>query len=200
MEEVIRLQEQYYILAASSRADDRTRVLKHGDTFAVFDRYGDIVPFGLGEQGLYHDGTRYLSVLDLRLNGRRPLLLSSTVREDNDLFVVDLTNPDISLGDDVVFRRDVLHLFRSKFLLESTCYERLRLTNYGRDACILTLSIRCAADFADIFEVRGMKRTGRGRPLPPRFDGGTLALRYMGLDPSSGARVSSGRHHPLDRR
>jgi glycogen debranching enzyme len=182
MEEVIRLQEQYYILAASSSADDRTRVLKHGDTFAVFGRYGDIVPFGLGEQGLYHAGTRYLSVFDLRLNGKRPLLLSSTVRQDNDLFVVDLTNPDMPLGDDAVFRRDVLHVFRSKFLLDSTCYERLRLTNYGRDALTLTLSIRCTADFADIFEVRGMKRICRGRLLPPVSDGGTLVLEYIGLD------------------
>jgi glycogen debranching enzyme len=182
MEEVIRLQDQYYILAASSRADDRTRVLKHGNTFAVFDRYGDIVPFGLGEQGLYHAGTRHLSVLDLRLNGKRPLLLSSTVREDNDLFVVDLTNPDIPIGDDAVFRRDVLHLFRSKFLLESVCYERLRLTNYGRDALTLALSLRCNADFADIFEVRGTRRNRRGRLLPPVFNAGTLVLEYIGLD------------------
>ncbi len=28
----------HHILAASCAADDRTRVLKHGDTFAVFDR------------------------------------------------------------------------------------------------------------------------------------------------------------------
>ncbi len=38
-------------------------MLKHGDTFAVFDHYGDIKPGGLGEEGLYHEGTRYLSCL-----------------------------------------------------------------------------------------------------------------------------------------
>jgi glycogen debranching enzyme len=182
MEEVIRLHDQYYILAASSRADDRTRVLKHGDTFAVFDRYGDVVPFGLGEQGLYHAGTRHLSLLELRLNGKRPLLLSSTVREENDLLVVDLTNPDITLGGDAVFRRDVLHLFRSKFLLDSVCYERLRLTNYGRDPFTLALTLRCAADFADIFEVRGMRRKNRGRQRPAVYDDGSLILEYVGLD------------------
>ena len=32
------------ILAASSLADERTRVLKHGDTFTIFDHYGDISP------------------------------------------------------------------------------------------------------------------------------------------------------------
>jgi hypothetical protein len=31
-----------HILATSCPADERTRALKHGDTFAVFDHYGDI--------------------------------------------------------------------------------------------------------------------------------------------------------------
>jgi len=44
----------YHILAASGSADERTRVLKHGDTVAVFVHYGDIKPGGLGEEGLYH--------------------------------------------------------------------------------------------------------------------------------------------------
>jgi hypothetical protein len=57
----------YHILAASSLADEWSRVLKHGDTFAVFDHYGDIKPGGLGEEGLYHQGTRYLSCLLLEL-------------------------------------------------------------------------------------------------------------------------------------
>ena len=80
MREIIRVKDQYYILATSSLADDRTRVLKQGETFAVFDRYGDIHPLGLGEQGIYHQGMRHLSRLALRLQGSRPLLLSSTVR------------------------------------------------------------------------------------------------------------------------
>ena len=66
MTDVIRVDDRYYILATSSAADDRTRVLKHGETFAVFDRYGDVRPFGMGEQGLYHEGTRMLSSLALR--------------------------------------------------------------------------------------------------------------------------------------
>ena len=44
MEDVIQFKDQFYILATSSLMDDRTRVLKHGETFAVFDRYGDIQP------------------------------------------------------------------------------------------------------------------------------------------------------------
>src|SRR6202142_3396697 len=74
----------YHILAVSSPADERTRVLKHGDTFAIFDHYGDIRPDGLGDAGLYHEGTRFLSRLRLDLEQGRPFLLSSTVRDEND--------------------------------------------------------------------------------------------------------------------
>jgi hypothetical protein len=42
--DVIEVDNQYYILAKSSMADDRTRVLKHGDAFAVFDRYATFSP------------------------------------------------------------------------------------------------------------------------------------------------------------
>src|SRR5690349_14174514 len=73
--DIIEVANEYYILAKSPLADDRTRVLKEGDTFAVFDRYGDIQPFGLGEQGIYHEGTRFLSRLVLEVADKRPLLL-----------------------------------------------------------------------------------------------------------------------------
>src|SRR5262249_6200902 len=59
--------DPFYILAASPQADEQSRVLKQGDTFAVFDHYGDIKPSGMGEEGLYHEGTRYLSRLLLLL-------------------------------------------------------------------------------------------------------------------------------------
>ncbi|HSE65520.1 MAG TPA: glycogen debranching N-terminal domain-containing protein, partial [Gemmatimonadales bacterium] len=61
MSEVIRWNDQFYILASSSLAANRVEVLKHGETFAVFDRYGDIHQVIPGPQGLYHEGTRFLS-------------------------------------------------------------------------------------------------------------------------------------------
>src|SRR5947208_6193433 len=106
----------FHILAAASVADERTRVLKHGDAFAVFDHFGDIKPGGLGEEGLYHEGTRFLSCLILRLGQDRPLFLSSTIKEDNDLLAVDVTNTDIYVQDKLDIPRGTLHLARAKFL------------------------------------------------------------------------------------
>ena len=95
MEDVIQIQDQFYILATSSLADDRTRVLKSGETFAVFNRLGDVEAIGLGEQGLYHRGTRYLSRLALRLGDKVPQLLRSTIQSDNAFLTLDMMNPDL---------------------------------------------------------------------------------------------------------
>src|SRR5207302_10191752 len=149
----------------SSRAVDRAHVLKDGDTFAVFGREGDISAFGLSQHGLYHDGTRYLSRLELRLNGHRPLLLSSRTREDNNVFGADLTNPDTIVNGEVILPRDVVHVFRSRFVWSGACRERIRLMNYGRERITIAASFEFAADFVDIFEVRGSHRDRHGALL-----------------------------------
>src|SRR2546430_6729729 len=96
--EVIRVRNEFYIRSSSARIDVRTRVLKQGDTFAVFDRFGDIETFGTGELGLYYQDTRFLSRLTLKLGKDRPLLLSSTVREDNAVMAVGGPKPELGGG------------------------------------------------------------------------------------------------------
>jgi glycogen debranching enzyme len=182
-DEVVSLHEQHYIQATSSRADDRTRVLKHDETFAVFDRFGDVQPVGLGEQGVYHNGTRFLSRLELRLGGRRPLLLSSTVKKENDLLTVDLATPDLKdQSGEIVLPRGTLHVFRTKFLWRGCCYERLRVSNFATTAVDVELAFSFSADYADIFEVRGSKRERRGTRYEPAVDETRVILSYEGLD------------------
>ena len=182
-DEVVSMHEQFYIQATSSRADDRTRVLKHDETFAVFDRFGDLQPVGLGEQGIYHDGTRFLSRLELRIGGRRPLMLSSTVKKENDLLTVDLATPDIKdQKGEIVLQRGTLHVFRTKFLWRSCCYERLRISNFATTAVDAELALSFSADYADIFEVRGAKRERRGSRQEPVVERARVTLGYEGLD------------------
>jgi glycogen debranching enzyme len=180
--EVIRIRNEFYIRSSSARVDVRTRVLKQGDTFAVFDRFGDIEIFGTGELGLYYQDTRFLSRLTLRLGKDRPLLLSSTVREDNAVMAVDATNPDTWRDSEIVVPRGTLHVFRSKILWEKTCHERLRIHNYGRAAADVSFAIEFDADFADIFELRGMNRERRGRRLETQVGKDGLVLAYEGVD------------------
>jgi glycogen debranching enzyme len=157
-------------------------VLKHGDTFAVFDHYGDIKPGGLGEEGLYHEGTRFLSCLLLELEGRRPFFLSSTIRDENDQLDVALTNPDLLRDGQVRFPLGALHLALRKFLWRGVYYQQLRIRNHALKPLEITLSLHFEADFADIFEVSGMKRKARGQDLVPEVTDDRAVLSYRGLD------------------
>ena len=181
MDDVIRLTDQYYIVAPSG-ATDQARVLKHGESFAVFDRYGDIRQTGLGEQGIYHEGTRFLSHLAFNLGSTNPFLLSSTVQRDNLLVTVDLTNPDVYSNENIVLRRGDLHILRAKFIWQATCYEWLRIANYGLLPVEITFSFHFDSDFADIFEVRGVKREKRGTRLENEIATDSVTLSYRGLD------------------
>jgi len=180
--DIIEIEDQFYIRAQSSFADDRTRVLLHGDTFAIFDRYGDIHPIGFGQQGLFHSDTRYLSRLELRIGNVRPLLLSSTIRDDNILFTVDLTNPDLELASGRFLPRGMLHIFRTKFLLDTTSFERIIIHNYGEEPVDVDLNLAFGADFCDIFEIRGQRREQRGTVLPAEVGATKITFSYRGLD------------------
>jgi glycogen debranching enzyme len=172
----------WHILAASCPADEHTRVLKHGDTFAVFDHYGDIKRGGLGEEGLYHEGTRFLSCLLLELEGSRPFFLNSIVRDENDQLTIALTNPDLLQDGQVRAPLGTLHLALRKFLWQGACYQEFRIKNYGLEPVDTALTLHFAADYADIFEVRGLKRRTRGQDLPPEVTSDCVRLGYRGLD------------------
>ena len=49
---------RFYIESVISFQERRVRTLKHGHTFAVFDRHGDIVVGPGSSEGLYHHDTR----------------------------------------------------------------------------------------------------------------------------------------------
>ncbi|MGH9626803.1 MAG: glycogen debranching N-terminal domain-containing protein, partial [Bryobacteraceae bacterium] len=180
--DVIEVGDHFYIRAQSSLADDRTRVLLHGDSFAVFDRHGDIHPVGFGQQGLFQQDTRYLSRLEFRVCGLRPLLLSSTVREDNILFGIDLTNPELDLPSGRTLPYGALHIYRTKFLLDGSCVEQILVQSYYDTPVDITLTIAFSADFSDIFEVRGQRRVNRGVMLPAEVGPAAVTLSYRGLD------------------
>ncbi|MGK6317302.1 amylo-alpha-1,6-glucosidase [Neorhizobium sp. DT-125] len=174
---------QFFIPAAASLQERRPRTLKHADTFAVFDHNGDVLSGPGSPEGLFHRDTRYLSHLYLTINGKRPMLLSSILRDDNATLTCDLTNPD--LFDDtekLVLGHDLIHLRRSRFLWNARCHERLSVRNYDDRPQHVRIEIAFWADFADLFEVRGTARARRGRYLPAIIEQDSILLSYVGLD------------------
>lgn len=174
--------QHYYIATSQSPTDDRARVLKYGRTFFVFDRLGDVQTTGMGEQGLFFEDTRHLSELMVHLWGTRPLLLSSNVETNSFLFTGDLANLDVSRNNEVVIPRGTLHILRSRFLWKSSCYEEFTFVNHGLADLHVPFRMTFKADFADIFEVRGMHRQRRGRILAPQLEPDSIRLAYDGLD------------------
>ncbi len=170
---------KFCIIARSPTADEFHHILKYGDLFVILNRYGNIQPINLTE-GLYYKDTRFLSKLELRFADALPLFLSSTIKSDNTVLTVDLTNPDI-WKDGKFMPRGSIYLNRTKFLFQNRYYERIKLSNYGISRIHLPISLYFNADFKDIFEVRGAKRKKRGKQIISVEDE-SIEFVYKGLD------------------
>jgi glycogen debranching enzyme len=174
--------DRYYILAASVAADLPKLVLKHNDTFLVADRRGDLPPVPGSEFGLYVDGTRVLSQLELRIHRQRPLLLNAAPSNDGFELAIDLTNPDVVEDAHVVLPGRELRITRVLTLHGNQLYQTLTVESFAREPHDLIVAWQFAADFVDMFEVRGHPRSRRGTLLPARWEAGEVELAYRGLD------------------
>jgi glycogen debranching enzyme len=180
--EAVRVDEEYYLLA-SAFAQRRPQVLlSHGESFAIFDAAGDVPRVRWESYGLFHAGTRFLNRFELRVNGQLPLLLSTAPTHNDNALVTYLTNMDELSDGEVITQRDTVAIRRRKTLLGATLYEQLQLRNYGQTPLQLVLEISVAADFVDIFEIRGATRRRRGEMLPPLVERNRVKLGYHGLD------------------
>lgn len=161
-------------------------VLKDGDSILVANSLGNIVA---PSEGFFIHDTRIVSRYEMLLGDLEPALLSSAVTQDNVQFVAHLTNRTLSAIDEMGAPEGLIHIARSRYLRRERMFERIACTNYGDRATRLPLRFRLAADFVDMFEVRGSRRPARGRLLGPESDEWGYAFRYEGLD--GVARVSS---------
>lgn len=171
------LDQQY---ATTSSGESRTLLsLKSGSLFVVADSHGDIV----GEQdGLFLDDTRLLSRFRLRLAGNAPSLLSARVSGDNVIFSSHLTNRPLPPIGETAFPEGIVHIERQRVLWQSRMLERVALTSYAAGKIVLPLELEVAADFADMFEVRGMVRARRGVVREPQVSANSIAFSYIGVD------------------
>ncbi|KWO03988.1 amylo-alpha-1,6-glucosidase [Burkholderia ubonensis] len=166
---------------ADPQADARNNqyVLKAGDAFVVSDALGDVSGH---DDGLFVDDMRVLSKWRLTFGGRAPSLLSGATSADNASFTAHLTNRPLPPLGGHETPEGVIHIERMRVLANNVLYEALTLTNYGASEAEVPLSVSFAADFKDMFEVRGTHRARRGAIAQPRIDAGAVRLRYDGLD------------------
>ena len=180
---VLRVGSNFYVLASALASRRTTRVLADGRSFAIFDATGDIVESPLEALGFFNRDTRFLSRFELRLANQAPYFLNSFLSDDKAQLRVNLTNPDLSNRAGVIeLPRNSVQVERSWALDHAALVHRLVVRNYTRAPVDLNFEFIFAVDFADLFEVRGVKRKRRGRRQRPEITSHGIVFRYHGLD------------------
>ncbi len=170
------------------------QVVKDGPTFFMSDDFGDAPRGNHAALGLYHRDTRFLSLFELAVNEIKPILLHSST-ERNYSQVIELSLP-VPVEVDGHLRVDHVSLHRSR-VISGSLYERIRIRNYGLRRQTLRMTLDFAADFLDIFEVRGIQRERRGQLQPPRVVRHEVVLAHRGLDGT--VRTTTVRFSPMPR-
>ncbi len=158
----------------------KTLAVKEGETFLYCDLEGNLDHGGDYGLGLYHRDTRYLSQFRMTVSGRDPVLLSSS-SERAYMSHVDLTNPDLYEGDEIMVPQQTLNIRRIR-AINGRLFERVRVKNYNGHAVSLDLAFSLGADFADIFEVRGMVRDEHGELEAPTVTDRGVDFAHKGRD------------------
>ncbi len=163
-------------------ADLPSRVLatKEGETFLYSDNEGNLHDRHELGFGFYHRDTRFLSHFEMRISGSEPVLLSSSA-ERAYMSHVDLTNPDLFDDGRLVAPQQTLSIRRIR-VVGDRLYEKIRIKNYNGSPIRLELSLTFGADFADIFEVRGLNRERAGHFEAPSVEGRAAEFAYLGVD------------------
>ena len=162
------------------------QVLKHLGHFLLTDTFGDIHPDSRG-LGLYRGDTRMLSCSVLRVGGQRPVLLQASVGA-NYRGGIQMTNPSADRNPDAkVHPLDELvgrtvGIGRLRIIGTEGMTEHLRVESFSDRQAPIPVELELGADAADIFEVRGYPRKGRGRLLPVAIADRRATFRYDGLD------------------
>jgi glycogen debranching enzyme len=156
------------------------QTIKHEGLFLLSDRFGDIESDSPAALGLYFRDTRFLSRWVLRVDGKRPLYLHAEA-DRNYSMLVETTIPHE--GIDLFGRKRVenVQVSRQRWL-ENGMREVLRFQNYAANERVIRVELFFAADFLDVFEVRGVQLDKRGTMREPLIEDEGVTLAYEGRD------------------
>jgi glycogen debranching enzyme len=155
--------------------------LVDGKTFLSTTVAGDIVPPGAPDVGFFHDDTRFLSHLELRVGGQRAVMLSSGTHRGF-ASQIELTTGSVVLQDSLSLPDHTVHIRRQQLLACGVLYSRLLFENFHFANVEVAVDLSYDADFVDVFQVRGCARAASGRYFRPVVRGDTLIFSYLGRD------------------
>ncbi len=132
--------------------------INRDDRFLVCQPDGRIL--GGNDDGFFTRDTRLISGYELRINGRRPLLLNSAPIQ---FFSARFEYSNEALLDDVgPIDRQSLSI-RLDRTVDEGVHEDLDIVNYSGRPVRLTIEVSIDSDFADIFDVRSDRIVRRGQ-------------------------------------
>jgi glycogen debranching enzyme len=152
-----------------------------GKTFSSTTVSGDITPPGASDVGFFHDDTRFLSHLELKLGGHRAVVLSSST-ERTFASTIELTTGALAQINSFDMPENTLHIRRRQVLSSDVLFDTLVFSNFNQAEIELLLEITYDADFVDVFQVRGCGRPKSGQYYRPVVQADSLAFFYRGLD------------------
>jgi glycogen debranching enzyme len=156
-----------------------------GTTFFAATRLGDLTPPGAPQVGLFCDDTRFLSRLELRINGQKPIVLSSTTM-GADTARAELTVRGGSVsGENLDLPVNTVYVHREQVLDKDKLWDYLEIQSFYDEEVTLRVELFFAADFMDIFQVRGLLRGKSGRYFCPEVSASRVHFNYEGLDERS---------------
>jgi glycogen debranching enzyme len=172
--------------------------LKDDDLFLLTDTLGNIggcvTDDRSASMGLFCNDTRFLSRLELQIEGRSPILLSSTA-EKGFVMSVLCTNPHI---DHQQIKTESIGIKR-ELVLNGGLFEEIEVSNYSTSAVNVEISLSFDTDFKDLFEIRGYNREKRGillRQLPAELKSEDNGEAIESCQPTANLEILPDSSHP----
>jgi glycogen debranching enzyme len=158
-------------------------VIKDAEPFFLCPPDGQIATDDGHGFGLYHHDTRYLSGYEFRIAGATPNPLAATALRGGRA-LIELTMPALELADGRTVGKERITVRWDRRLdgERSELHDTISFRNFDRDAARLPLRFAFAADFRDVFAVRGLLAEQAGTCHDPAWDGDRLVFRYDGKD------------------
>lgn len=152
-----------------------------GKTFLATTFAGDIMPPGAPDAGFFHDDTRFLSRLELRVGGYRTVVLSSST-EQTFASQIELTTGRSTLRDSYEIPENTVHIRREQLLSSNVLFDHLTFENFNFSDLELIIELVYEADFMDVFQVRGVARQELGHYYKPLVHRDSIVFYYRGRD------------------
>ncbi|UOF92391.1 amylo-alpha-1,6-glucosidase [Fodinisporobacter ferrooxydans] len=157
------------------------RIIKEDNLFLFSSHSGDISQEHAQGYGLFTKDTRFLSEYRISTTDV-PFYLLHSAADQNYKGKLIYTNREVRHGDAHILRADSVLWTRQRWIYQDVFYETIEFDNRGVEHAEFEMHVDLAADFLDMFAVRGYEHGNRGEMRQPDIQPREVTFRYTGSD------------------